>query len=460
MKPWEKYASGTTGGGGSTGDFAPAGPWEQYQVRYDPRKTAKNFGPSLMRAGADMASAVTHPIDTATAMGKLAIGGIQNLPAAKQITEPLRAMGAEIPDQTETADAFWDMQVKRYGSIDAIKRTAMEDPGGMALEIIGGVGSLPGKVGKVAAAMDPFNIAKNTAATGIKALPNIENSMAQTVNKFSTTLDPDQAHRMTETQLNKQIMPTSKGGKKLEGMINKNMRELDDILIKAQESGKGVNKAKLLGSLQRMKGGLSKQSTPQYDKRVAELDSIINEYTEQWAGIDTIDAPEALALKRNLDRSINWKKVNQSGTEGAEAANVELRGAARTELEGIDPKVGPLNDDTASMLELYSKGKPDGIERTMRRLGNNNNVPLRSAIAIGTGLSSGTPVGMAAGGAAAVGMLPLIQAKTALFIRKIKNSPLKDVYLDGNGKLTQAGRLALMEIERTTREEESNPLPR
>lgn len=424
---------------------------QQGPVEYKFEETSKNAWPSARRAVGDMVNAAMSPIDTAGGLGRTAIGAAQKIPGGLQVLEPL---GVE--DNRAYPDAMWNNMKERYGSWDNIKRTAMEDPAGMALEFLGGLGQLPGKVGMMARAADPVNAAINTTKAGIKTLPNVENALLQKVNKFSTTLDPDQSYRMTETQLNEGIMPTRKGLDKLESLINDEMVKLDDMLVKANNEGRTVSKAQLLSSLQELKKTMSATTTPQYKQRVKEIDAIIEGYADQWQGINQINPVDALAMKRSLDRQINWKSVRQKGTMGQEEADVALRSGIRKELETVDPRVSEVNDRAASLLELQQRGSADGVERTMRRLSNNNALPLRSVIAAGTGVASGNPAGVAAGMTAATGMLPIPQAAVALFIRNVKNTPLADVYLDGNGKLTQAGRLALMEIERVEQEQRAN----
>ena len=61
----------------------------------------------------------------------------------------------------------------------------------------------------------------------------------------------------------------------------------------------------------------------------------------------------------------------------------------------------------------------------------------------------GGPAGAAIGGAASFGMRPKSQGQIALWMNQLRNSPLADKYFDAQGALTDAGRVALLEIEKS-----------
>ena len=70
---------------------------------------------------------------------------------------------------------------------------------------------------------------------------------------------------------------------------------------------------------------------------------------------------------------------------------------------------------------------------------------------VGPGALVGGEKGAAAGAALAVGQMPKIQAGLALYIDKMKRSPMADVYFDNN-RLTAAGRLAIVNAIKTQEE--------
>lgn len=127
---------------------------------------AKNLWPSTKQFASDLVQPVIHPIDTAKAIGKVALGGIQKM-----------TTGGEYE---KYADAVGHHFTERYGGIENAKRAFASDPVGVLADAsmlftAGGAAAarLPGvagKVGEIAStvgrAVDPINIATNTVKTG------------------------------------------------------------------------------------------------------------------------------------------------------------------------------------------------------------------------------------------------------------------------------------------------------
>lgn len=145
---------------------APEGdmPWSEVGSR-----ALANASGSLYKFGADIGTAVMHPLDTANAMLDLTAGGI-----SRGIEG---ATGLDLfPENqaTATADAVGHMYRDRYGSMEGFKRSLAEDPVGVASDLslpLGGLGELGVKAGGVAArvgkvAKTAANVMDPISATG------------------------------------------------------------------------------------------------------------------------------------------------------------------------------------------------------------------------------------------------------------------------------------------------------
>ena len=98
-------------------------------------KAAGNLPSSALNLGKGVVGAVAHPVQTGKGLFNVAVGGVQKL---------LPGQG----DKEEYADAIIQFFKERYGSLEAASQTAVEDPVGLAtdvLSVFGGGAALAGK---------------------------------------------------------------------------------------------------------------------------------------------------------------------------------------------------------------------------------------------------------------------------------------------------------------------------
>jgi len=128
---------------------------------------------TLLRSGGDVLknvfTAVAHPIQTTKSILQTAVGAAESLPY-------VRDLGPETPS-TKQFDAVKKFFQDRYGSMENVKKTALEDPIGFALDLsvlLGGTGAavrtggrlakvpeiarVGETIGEVGRAVDPFAI--------------------------------------------------------------------------------------------------------------------------------------------------------------------------------------------------------------------------------------------------------------------------------------------------------------
>lgn len=98
-------------------------------------KAAGNLPSSAFNLAKSLGTAVLNPIDTVKGIGKVAIGGVQKLIPGEQGME-------------QDFNAFTNILKDRYGSLDALAKTATNDPFGFGTDIVtlvGGGATLAGK---------------------------------------------------------------------------------------------------------------------------------------------------------------------------------------------------------------------------------------------------------------------------------------------------------------------------
>jgi hypothetical protein len=143
-KAYERYKNA---GGGNPDSPTNGLPTYGALFPYDPSsdnglvagaKAVGNLPTSAINFGKGLLDMVFHPIKTLEGLGGTAIGGLEEL------------SGHEQTPQTQTFDAFVQAIKGRYGSLDALTNTAVNDPFGLGADIAGILAGGAGLVGKSA----------------------------------------------------------------------------------------------------------------------------------------------------------------------------------------------------------------------------------------------------------------------------------------------------------------------
>lgn len=87
-------------------------------------KALGNLPGSFVNTAANLGSAILHPIETAKGIGKTIIGGLES------------AGGTTGTEETQLWDNFKEQIKQRYGSLEALSKTATEDPFGFGLDVV------------------------------------------------------------------------------------------------------------------------------------------------------------------------------------------------------------------------------------------------------------------------------------------------------------------------------------
>ena len=419
---------------------------------------SENIIPSAKRAAGDLANVVMHPIDTAKAVGNLALGGVDK--GIDYLVPGDIDFGKE-----KYADAFGQMVKDRYGSWDNVKKTAMYDPVGMGMDVAGLLGpaaALPGKaaqIGKVGAAVNP---ATATARAGqqLAARPLLgaiapelpQNMMANTM-KYSTTIPKATRDQMIATQLRHGIAPSMKGADKLHDLIDQFGGKVDDLINQATESGKRIPKEEVFRHVRQLKKEVA--STP-YDnapRDTARIQKVINELDEQlWnLDLDTLSAKDLQKLKTSTYKTIDWSAAPGTKKNAANRARKDVARAAKESLEEMVPELKAENSELGKLLDLK-----EPYLRSTNRIENRDFVPLTAPLQVGTGsVLAGDAGSLLGAGVAAMG-IPRAKAWTAQRIYDMMNMGLLPGLLSGSPAVSNMIALPLLggRLESATRNDE------
>lgn len=122
-------------------------------------KALGNMPSSMYQFGAGLVNTALHPIQSAQNIGSAAIGGVENLTGENQGN----------PDQNQqTANALGHALMQRYGSLDALRNTATNDPFGFGTDVVSVLAGGAGLVGKGAELGELGSRAASLATNPIK----------------------------------------------------------------------------------------------------------------------------------------------------------------------------------------------------------------------------------------------------------------------------------------------------
>lgn len=287
-------------------------------------KAAGNLPSSAYNLAKGLVSAVTNPIDTVKAIGNVAVGGVQKLVPGQQGKE-------------ESFDQFAKVLKDRYGSLDALAKTATEDPfafGTDVLTLAGGGASLLGKTALL--------------NKGISTVGKVATSPVVKTTEFVSPL-------------------VSKTSKYLTSQATGLNPETITELIKNPQAFKGVTSESRIQTANAVKDSL--------DTRLSELSGLGKEYQVLR------DAPQVVTVPQGTIESV-LNKYGVKIKDGQIQVNAESRPLSAVDKNAIQEFInvygkenvlssnGFLNTREAlSKLAKYEQGKTDiatSISRDLR----------------------------------------------------------------------------------------------
>jgi hypothetical protein len=326
-----------------------------------------NILPSLGGLAKNIFTAVSHPIDTLSGLGDIAVGGINKV--ADLISPPDAA--TQVVDngrQDKAFEAMSGFMGKRYGGLDEIKNTLINDPAGAAADasmLLGGVGGAlkAGGLGKAGSAVSrageltnpllpvqklieaagsgavkagtgisDFMTGKNISDAALKGSPEFTSNMRQGGNVGDVLTEIQAKMAQAKMDLNNQY------GQMLSGLNTPPTPGLQSLLAKLKRgaSSSDANGFDYAATVHPQTGDFSlftKRAAIKDNKHInAALKEVLSSNDATPGGMDT--------LRRNLGFYANEAKNNGRPTE-ASALIDEIRSNLKKGLEA-DPTMQGL----------------------------------------------------------------------------------------------------------------------
>lgn len=374
----------------------------QQPVDYEFSETASNFLPSLGRAFGDIYSAVTSPIDTIANLGELVDSGVANL--GQEIQDVVDPNAPEIQGQ-EMGEAMLGMLKDRYGSVDAVKNTAMNDPAGMLLDasaILTGGGGLaakaPGivgktgeKISKVGQAIDPITgtvKAPVALVEGVTGQP-ISRMLYQSGMKPSTTIPPKKRAELLDQGLELGASPTERSINRL----NNKKQELFDEVAILEDQSSVANVVEPQGLFKHIDEVKADYAPPVINTSAAlkAIDDVVDQMQEaiELNGGNKLTVKELGRIKRNIYKQLNYDKKTGSIDLPSEKAMKAIARAAKEQIENVVPAVKKKNQLAGQITEVQNKIQLPASGR----IGNRDLIGIGAPIKVGAGQAAGGDVG-------------------------------------------------------------------
>jgi hypothetical protein len=433
-------------------------------VDYDVTKSAENFPASLAAAGADFAHAVMNPIDTATALAGLARSGIANGGQFLQDILPESVVsnmnrlentitGRDLPVENakdyrlprqEAGEAYVGMLDDRYGSMDKLKTTAMEDPAGVLLDLssilTGGSSAVVkggGKVGKIGAALDPITGVVKAPVAAVEAMTGqpISRQLYQSAMKPSTTIPKDKRVELLDQGLELGATPTIRSQNKIEA---KKQSVYDEI--EALENSVDASTTSSQGRLFEHVGEVKRDYNPPIlnsAEALATIDKVVDAQLEALYlnGGQRLTVKDLSRIKRHIYSNVSYDKklANRNIDKPSEETMKAIARSAKEQIEEIIPEIKVLNAEYGKIANVQNKIQNPAAAR----IGNRDLIGIGAPIKVAAGGAVDGGVGTFLGGA--LGMLDAPVTKSNLAIAtnragkviRSPNNPFKTAALSG-----------------------------
>jgi hypothetical protein len=303
-------------------------------------------------------NAIAHPIDTITNLGKGIIGAGENL-GSGLTTGNFSAAETKGPDQfTQVADKIGSYISQRYGSLDAAKKTAYQDPVGFladASAVLSGVGGL----GEAAtdAGTDAAKVAQTAKAAGTDFIAGSEG--VQTPQAIIDSQGPSAANRVFQgiSKAGEATNPANVITKPIEAGVSWAKTGLTNLAPSLEETSlrlTPVQKVKYASKLADVSDYISKEiplGNP--ESRFASASNNVNGLESQIQNFLTNDAGQRVVTKSDLLNQVEGLKSNFAGERDALSIDNQIDGFKKL-LEakyGDEIKVADLNKLKRSTYE-------------------------------------------------------------------------------------------------------------
>lgn len=394
-------------------------------------------------------NALSHPGDTAEALGNLAAGTLQMMapdepaPGYDKRQYP-RAFGQYYANNYWPPSKAWESLSQRPVTSLADLSLPVSVGGGM-LNLAGKAGNVPsminaGKtIANVGKAMEPINATWNAAKLGPSTLLRTTMPKDFPVNiylkgsKFSTVGGDVNRRAWAQALMDKGLKTTSKDFAKARMLIADLEKRMNAVTQSLGKSGHHPIQPLIKG----LQGLRRKYDKPGFDREqnLAVIDDMIEKLRENTIatkGRDWLTTNELNQFKKDTYASINWKDPNATVANQAKlnSATIAKQIVAKNvpELDALNKEVGPLY----SVAGKPSSPKISPMEQAAGRIGNLNlssiGGPLKGMAGAGIGHVLGVHplVGFAIGAGMAIADMPRVKMGLAIALNNMKKaSPMQ-----------------------------------
>ena len=298
-------------------------------------KAVGNTPTSTFKLVKNVASAVVNPIDTAKAVGglvkatgaKAAKGALSTfaytdmgqsiLKAAKERggTVEVNEDGMYVPAnnaETESFDKLIQFFSDRYGSIDKLKETAIEDPVGVLADVasvFSGAGAAASGLkmtktanafSKVGRAADPLNAIPGAISKGASAIKySTAGRIIEDISPTSYKMQQGQVAKALELTPGQLSTISKKSGNDVTDYIIKNnlIKESPEEIAHALSETRRVTMSEVRGEIKRVKKLYARDTLPEYKEA---LDAVLSDIKDTAGNAKEVARVEALANKKVL----------------------------------------------------------------------------------------------------------------------------------------------------------------
>ena len=424
---------------------------EASKFQFSGKEAIKNLPGSIVEEGKNVIGAITQPVQTLKGIGNLALGIAEKAVPGTQSHE-------------KYADALSDYYANKYGSKDAFLSELQNNPasilsdismfvtggasGAAKLASLSKVGAKAApaleKVAKVGTAIDPLNLAANTAMYGAsKAIPtSVAPGLYESAAKFSTTLSPAERTRITETALKNQI-PLDYSGL---GMVQSKLTDLgdkmDNLITNATDKNIKIPASTVLTSLKDVKkqSGGFKIEAAQDIKEINNIEKQFKDYLKKNK-ITSVTPQQLQEFKTDAYQRIDFGRSPEKPSIPKEQSYKAMAGSARQSLEGLMPELRDINAQYGALKELQPN-----LQRSVNRIENRDLMGLGATAKTGAGGALGGIPGALVGFSQSLLDSPKIKGKAALELYKKQNQGL-GMFLDNSARNTLARQLIEQQFE-------------
>lgn len=322
--------------------------------------------PSGKQAALDIFNAISNPVQTAEALGRVALGGIEKIQPGG-------------PDQfSREFEAFTGLLKERFGSLENFGRTLRDDPVGAALDIsaitgVGGAALRAPRLAQVSRALDPVA----AITSGIERLakrPSV-NTLVKTALDLPKKKGLDRIDELANSFVSRGLNVNRKSLKILDGDIKRVQNAVNDIVDTKTKDGVVIKTTAITRALDDLIDDAGRQGLEVQDLKV--IQRMRQNFADQNGAILT--PRQVQDLKVGFNKGFKADLSDRFGQVRGKARD-KLREASKLQLEELHPQLKELNANEGVMIELRK-----AIENRVIAIEKKPIIPVRGLVAGGVG---------------------------------------------------------------------------